>query len=114
MAGLKRKTADDVSSGFYETSFALRASAFAKAMADKSEGMHRIAMHEMERTKRLELSGRNSEVIEIKSDVESRDTGCTQIDTHGDAEFAEIAAAWPKLPPEIRTAVVTLLRAART
>jgi hypothetical protein len=62
--------------------------------------------------KRLELSERNSEVIEIKSDVEVRDTGCTQIDTHGDAEFAEIAAAWPRLPPEIRTALVTLLRAA--
>jgi hypothetical protein len=67
----------------------------------------------LERAKRLELSERNSEVIEIKSDVESRDTGCTQIDTHGGAEFAEIAAAWPQLPPEIRTALVTLLRAAR-
>jgi len=70
-------------------------------------------MHEMERAKRLELSERNSEVIEIKSDIESRDTGCTQIDTHGDAELFEIAAAWPKLPSEIRTALVTLLRAAR-
>jgi hypothetical protein len=67
----------------------------------------------MERAKRLELSERNSEVIEIKSDIESPDTGCSQIDAHGDAEFAEIAAAWPKLLPEIRTAVLTLLRAAR-
>jgi hypothetical protein len=82
-------------------------------MADKTEGMHRIAMHEMERAKRLELSQRNSEVIEIKSDIESRNTGCTQIDAHGDAELAEIAAAWPTLPPEIRIALVTLLRAAR-
>jgi hypothetical protein len=51
-------------------------------------------------------------MIEIKSDVESHDTGCSQIDAHGDAKFAEIAAAWPRLPPEIRAAVVTLLRAA--
>ena len=67
----------------------------------------------LERAKRLELSERNAEVFEIKSNVESPDTGCTPIDTHGDAGFAEIAAAWPNLPPEIRAALVTLLRAAR-
>jgi len=66
----------------------------------------------MERAKRLELSKQNSEVIEIKLDVESHDTGCSQIDAHGDAEFAEIATAWPRLPSEIRTALITLLRAA--
>jgi hypothetical protein len=102
-----------VSSGFLELPSFAKASAFAKAMADKSEGMHRIAMREMERAKRLELSERNSEVIEIKPDVESHDTGCTQIDAHADAEFVEIAAAWPNLSPEVRTALVTLLRAAR-
>jgi hypothetical protein len=63
--------------------------------------------------KRLELSEQDSEVIEIKPDVENHNTGCTQIDTHGDAELFEIAAAWPGLPPEIRTALVTLLRAAQ-
>jgi hypothetical protein len=67
----------------------------------------------LERAGRLELSDQNSEVIEIKSDGESRDTGCTQIDAHGGAELAEIAAAWPGLTPEIRAALVTLLRAAR-
>jgi hypothetical protein len=66
----------------------------------------------MERAKRLELSEQNSEVIEIKSDVEVRGTRRTQIDTHCDAEFAEIAAAWPKLSPEIRAAVSTLIKAA--
>jgi hypothetical protein len=81
---------------------------FAKA----TEGIFR-QWRKMEQAKRLEFSERNLEVIEIKSNVEVRHTGCSQIDAHGDAEFAEIAAAWPKLPPEIRTALVTLLRAAR-
>jgi len=66
----------------------------------------------MERAKRLELSELNSEVIEIKSDIESRHTGCSQMDAHGDAEFAEIAAAWPKLSPEIQAAVLTLIKVA--
>jgi hypothetical protein len=62
--------------------------------------------------KRLELSRRNSEVIEIKSDIKSHDIGRSQIDAPGDAEFAEIAAAWPQLSPEIRAAVSTLIKAA--
>ena len=77
---------------------------------EKAAGDATSRFSELERAKRLELSEQNSEVIEIKSDVESRDSGCTQIDTHGDAEFAEIAAAWPTLPPEIRAAVLTLIR----
>jgi len=66
----------------------------------------------MERAKRLELSEQNAEVTEIKSDIESRDTGCTQIDAHGGAELAEIGAAWPRLSPEIRAAVLTLIKVA--
>jgi hypothetical protein len=64
----------------------------------------------LERAKRLELSERKSEAVEVKSNIENYNTGCTQIDTHGDAEFAEIAAAWPQLSPEIRAALLAVTR----
>jgi hypothetical protein len=86
----------------------------ADAWASKKppEGFSSPCDGKLERAKRLELSTQNSEVIEIKSDIESHDTGCSQIDAHADAEFAEIAAAWPGLSPEIRAAVLTLIKVA--
>ncbi|MFT3782308.1 MAG: hypothetical protein QM790_09855 [Nibricoccus sp.] len=44
--------------------------------------------------------------------IESATPADTQLSTQAGLELAEIISAWPRLRPEIRTAVLTLVRVA--
>jgi uncharacterized protein with PhoU and TrkA domain len=65
----------------------------------------------MERAKRLELNAGKSETSEQSAVVNSANATDTQLSTHA-AELAEIVSAWPRLSPEIRVAMLTLVRVA--
>lgn len=63
----------------------------------------------MERAKRLELNDLQMQRSQHVTDTASPTSPDTATVTPGQ-ELAEIIAAWTKLPPEIRTAVLTLIR----
>jgi hypothetical protein len=66
----------------------------------------------MERAKRLELSNQSSDTSTPAEVAESAPPADTQLSTQAGLEVAEIVSAWPRLRPEIRTAVLTLVRMA--
>jgi hypothetical protein len=66
----------------------------------------------MERAKRLELIAGKPEPSEHTIVANSANTTDTQLSTRAGLELAEIVSAWPRLRPEIRTAVLTLVRLA--
>jgi hypothetical protein len=65
----------------------------------------------MERAKRLELNAAKPETPEQIAVVNSENTTDTQLSTHV-AELAEIVSAWPRLKPDIRAAMLTLVQMA--
>ena len=66
----------------------------------------------MERAKRLELIAGKPEPSEHIIVANSANTTDTQLSTHAGNELAEIISAWPSLSPEVRAAVLTLVRVA--
>lgn len=64
----------------------------------------------MERAKRLELDQSQSQAIRPVTDDRDPPPTDTAVVTQG-LELAEIVAAWATLPIEIRTAVLSLIRA---
>jgi hypothetical protein len=66
----------------------------------------------MERAKKLELGNQNSDTTTPSGVTESAPPADTQLSTSAGLELAEIVSAWPRLRPEIRTAVLTLVRMA--
>ena len=66
----------------------------------------------MERAKRLELIAGKPEPSEHTIVANSANTTDTQLSTHAGNELAEIISAWPSLNPEVRAAVLTLVRVA--
>jgi hypothetical protein len=66
----------------------------------------------MERPKRLELNTGKAEPTEHATVVNPANTTDTQLSTHA-TELNEIAAIWPALNREIRTAVLTLIRVSK-
>ena len=79
---------------------------------EKTAGDVSSGFSKMERAKRLELNAGNSEITELVSVVNSPKATDTQLSTHA-AELAEIAAIWPGLSREIRTAVLNLIRVSK-
>lgn len=66
----------------------------------------------MERAKRLELGNQSSDAPTPSEVADSAPPADTQLSTQAGLELAEIVSAWPQLRPEIRTAVLTLVRMA--
>jgi integrase len=66
----------------------------------------------MERAKRLELSNQNSDTPATSQVTESASPADTQLSIQAGLELAEIVSAWPRLRPEIRGAMLTLVRVA--
>jgi len=66
----------------------------------------------MERAKRLELGSQNSDTPATSQVAESAPPADTQLSTQAGLELAEIVSAWPRLRPEIRGAMLTLVRLA--
>jgi hypothetical protein len=66
----------------------------------------------MERAKRLELGNQISDTPTPSQVAESAPPADTQLSTHASLELAEIVSAWPRLRPEIRAAMLTLVRLA--
>ena len=66
----------------------------------------------MERAKRLELGNHNSDTPTLAEVADSAPPADTQLSTQAGLEVAEIVTAWPRLRPEIRNAVLTLVRLA--
>jgi hypothetical protein len=67
------------------------------------------AYTKMERAKRLELNDLQTQQSQYVTDTASHTSMDTATVTPG-LELAEIITAWTKLPPEIRTSVLTLIR----
>jgi hypothetical protein len=68
----------------------------------------------MERAKRLELSNQSSDTPATSEVTESAPPADTQLRTQAGLELAEIVSVWPRLRPEIRGAMLTLVRLAAT
>ena len=66
----------------------------------------------MERAKRLELNDLQTQQCQHVTDTPTPSTTDTATVTPG-RELAEIIAAWTKLPPEIRSSVLTLIRTSK-
>lgn len=66
----------------------------------------------MERAKRLEFNELQMQQRQYVMDTPAPSSTDTATVTPGQ-ELAEIIAAWTKLPPEIRTAVLTLIRVSK-
>jgi len=66
----------------------------------------------MERAKRLELGNQSSDTPTPSKVAESAPPANTQLSTQAGLELAEIVSAWPRLRPEIRGAMLTLVRVA--
>jgi len=66
----------------------------------------------MERAKRLELGNQSSDTPVTSQVAEPAPPADTQLSTQAGLELAEIVSAWPRLHPEIRAAVLTLVRLA--
>jgi hypothetical protein len=66
----------------------------------------------MERAKRLELGNQSPDTPATSQVTDSAASTDTQLSTPAGLELAEIVSAWPRLRPEIRTAVLTLVRMA--
>jgi hypothetical protein len=66
----------------------------------------------MERAKRLELGDQSSDMPTTSQVTETAIPADTQLSTQAALELAEIVSAWPRLGPEIRVAVLTLVRMA--
>jgi len=66
----------------------------------------------MERAKRHELGNHNSDTPTPSEVAESALPADTQLSTPAGLELAEIVSAGPRLRPEIRTVVLTLVRMA--
>ena len=66
----------------------------------------------MERAKKLELGNQNSDTTTPSGVTESAPPADTQLSTQAGFALAEIVSAWPRLRPEIRAAMLTLVRAA--
>ena len=66
----------------------------------------------MERAKRLELRNQSSDTPTLSEVTETAVSANTQLSTHASLELAEIVSTWPRLLPEIRGAILTLVRLA--
>lgn len=66
----------------------------------------------IERAKRLELNNLQTQASQPVTDTSTPSSTDTATVTPG-LELAEIIAAWTKLPPAIRTAVLTLIRVSK-
>jgi len=66
----------------------------------------------LERAKRCELEAVKSGLSEQKNVTNFANTTDTQLSTHAGNELAEIVSTWPSLSPEVRAAVLTLVRVA--
>jgi hypothetical protein len=64
----------------------------------------------MEQVKRLELSNQSSDTPATSQVAESAPPADTQLSTQAGLELAEIISAWPRLRPEIRGAMFTVVR----
>ncbi|MEO7796698.1 MAG: hypothetical protein ABIY47_03115 [Opitutaceae bacterium] len=76
---------------------------------EKTAGVASSGFNKMERAKRLELNDLQMQQSQHVTDTPTLSPANTATITPGQ-ELAEIIAAWTKLPPEIRTAVLTLVR----
>jgi len=79
---------------------------------EKTAGDVSSGFNKMERAKRLELNDLKTQQSQHVMDTSSPPSTDTATVTPG-LELAEIIAAWTKLPPEIRSAVLTLIRVSK-
>ena len=95
--------------GSLKTDLLLVHSAFRR---EKTAGDASSGFNKMERAKRLELGNQSPDTPAQPEVAESVPPADTQLSTQGGLDLAEIVSAWPRLHPEIRTAVLTLIRVA--
>jgi len=79
---------------------------------EKTAGDVSSGFNKMERTKRLELNDLQTQQNHHVADTTTPPSPDTATVTPA-LELAEIIAAWTKLPPEIRSSVLTLIRTSK-